>query len=211
MNRLINAVKKYNYELSKKQINYFELYINSILKYNTKVNLTSHKDFDSVLIRLIIDSIIPIFELKTRNIINLSNKRIIDLGTGAGIPGIPIKIIFNNLNISLSESKRKKIVFLEEIITKLNLNIDEIINPSNTKIIKKFDGVITKAFGNINKIMFEAKKYMKSGLIIAYKGKYDKIVNELNDVKDKKINTEILKMDIPFLEEERHLVLIKLN
>ncbi len=211
MNRLINALKKYNYELSKNQLNNIELYINNILDYNTKVNLTSHKDFDSIMIRLIIDSIVPLFELKSKNIINLSKKKIVDLGTGAGIPGIPIKMIFSDLKISLSESKIKKIVFLEEITTKLNLDIDKIINPSNSKINREFDVVITKAFGNINKIIFEAKKYMKSGFVIAYKGKYDKIINELNEVKEKKINTEILKMEIPFLEEERHLVLIKLN
>lgn len=104
------------YKLSSTQINQFQLYLRLLQEWNEKINLTSITDEQEIIEKHFIDSLtclkIPIFWL---------HYRILDIGTGGGFPGIPIKIIRPDLNLTLIETIGKKVKFLEELIKQLKL------------------------------------------------------------------------------------------
>ena len=125
---------KYNYDhfikelnklviaLSEEQILQFETYFDMLIEKNKVMNLTAITEFEEVIEKHFLDSLnlIRVIDLK-------AEKRIIDLGTGAGFPGIPLKIAFPNLHIVLADSLNKRIKFLKEVIEELSLdNVDAV-------------------------------------------------------------------------------------
>ncbi len=157
-------------------------YINLIEKWNRKLNLISHKNRDDLIINHILDSlsiieILPLDDAKT----------ILDLGTGCGLPGIPLSIFYPEKNFYLVEKKRKYIMFLKKVIQELNLaNIKLFYGDlKNFATLKnRIDIIINRGVGNITKVMDITGSFIKDrGKLIFYKGK--KIFNEL--IKNKEI------------------------
>ena len=117
VNTLIDGASKLDMDLDKAQIEKFVLYKVLLQEWNQKINITSIIDDEEIDIKHFLDSIIP---FKTELFKN--NIRVIDIGTGGGFPGIPLKIINESLDMVLLDSTNKKIRFLEEVIEKLELN-----------------------------------------------------------------------------------------
>ena len=95
-------------ELNKTQLEQFEAYYNFLVDYNKKINLTSITNKDEVYIKHFLDSI------SVSKFSDLKGK-LIDIGTGAGFPGVPLKILNPNLDVTLLESSKKKTIFLEKL------------------------------------------------------------------------------------------------
>ena len=135
-----NELKKININITEKQIKHFETYKNLLQEYNQKFNLTSITEEEAIYLKHFYDS--------------LCITKAIDIGTGAGFPGIPIAIIFNNIKITLVESNAKKCGFLNIIREKLNLNNVEIINERAEDYTKnnreKFDIVTSRAVAHLS-------------------------------------------------------------
>jgi len=118
-NEFIEELKKINIELTDYQLNQFETYADFLLEYNKTTNLTAIREKEGVYLKHFLDSILivkdSIVDFKSIN-------SLIDIGSGAGFPGIVIKIVYPHIKLTVLDSNNKKTKFLEELGKKLNLN-----------------------------------------------------------------------------------------
>ena len=146
--KLCKLGRDINIEISENQAKKFYDYMNLLLEWNKKINLTAIIEPDEVILKHFIDSLTSIRFLK-------GNEKIIDVGTGAGFPGIPIKIMFEDTNIVLADSLNKRINFLNEVISKLELKNIECIHQraedigQNPQFREKFDIATSRAVANL--------------------------------------------------------------
>tara|TARA_Y100001936_G_scaffold81674_1_gene80237 strand:+ start:2071 stop:2700 length:630 start_codon:yes stop_codon:yes gene_type:complete len=157
--------------LSLKQIKIqLSSYVDLLVKWNKKINLTSEKTVQEILNRHIFDS----FQF-ARTL--LPNDRIIDIGSGAGFPGIPLKIIYPNLEITLIESQRKRCSFLNTVVHQLNLQKITVINERAEKVfpIPIADAVLLRAVSDINICLKLATRFLvKGGKVVLKKSPQEK-------------------------------------
>jgi 16S rRNA (guanine527-N7)-methyltransferase len=208
---LSKGLQKLGILYTENQINCFDTYIKFFTNENQIKNLSSIKDEKEIVIKHFLDSLSG---LQYINDYYEKGYQIIDLGSGGGFPGIPLKIAKPQWKIDLSEVNKKKIEFLKQLLEKLNIRDCNIIDSSQMKIPKKYHIVVSRAFGKLDKNISEAIKYLQeNGLIILYKAKADKIEEEINNSKE--VNTKNVKyikkiqLNVPFLEAQRHLVIFK--
>ncbi len=131
--------------LGAREVSQFTTYYNELLSWNEKINLVSVKSDLDIPIKHFIDSLtlLPFIENKTG--------RLLDIGSGAGFPGIPLKIVLNSMNVSLLESSRKKTSFLKHIIRSINLTDISVIHNRAENLMEDdsyrgcFDVVTTRA------------------------------------------------------------------
>ncbi|MEI0563267.1 16S rRNA (guanine(527)-N(7))-methyltransferase RsmG [Brachyspira pulli] len=177
-------------------------YASLVIEYNQNVNITGAKTIEDFFNDHIIDCLLAL------NIFQ-NNDNIIDIGCGAGLPSIPLAIIYNNKKFTLCESKNKKCEFLRLAKEKLELNNIEIKCMNVYEIKEKYDTITSRAFSDIAtllKIFNKLKK--KNSKLLLYKGKIDKIEEELKEanIQKNKYNIEIKKL--PNEDKERHIVII---
>lgn len=160
--------------------NKFIIYMENLIEYNKNVNLTSILEEEKIINRHFLDSL-TIFNYKLDKYSSLC-----DVGTGAGFPGIPIKILRDDLEITLIESTNKKVVFLKTIIDKLNLKNIKIICSRvedvsrETLYREKFNYVTSRAMARLNMLLELSFPLLKvGGKYIALKG--IKAVEELRE------------------------------
>jgi 16S rRNA (guanine527-N7)-methyltransferase len=135
---------------------------------------------------------------------------IADAGTGAGFPGIPLSVFFENKKFFLIERSGKKTTFLDNCKTLFKLNNVTILESSIEDIDTTFDVVTFRAFGNFNKYILKfAALLKKEGFLFAYKGKIEEIKAEMQKAKITKYRIE--KVLLPFYNEERHIVITQKN
>ena len=113
----IDNLKELGVEIDSKQLEQFNQYYEILVEWNEFMNLTGITEYDEVLLKHFVDSLV----LDPNKLINSDKIKLIDVGTGAGFPGLPIKIAFPNVNVVLLDSLNKRIKFLDEVITKLGL------------------------------------------------------------------------------------------
>jgi len=177
-------------------------YIGLLQRWNKAYNLTSIKDPLQMLSYHLLDSLSigP----------HLQGRSFIDVGTGAGLPGIPLAVTHPDKTFSLLDSNGKKIRFLFQIKTALQLhNVKEIqgrVEAYNPEQL--YDGVISRAFASLTD-MIEGSQHLlvPGGCFYAMKGRYpDKELSELP--KGYKVE-QAIELDVPTLDQQRHLVIIK--
>jgi len=120
MEKLASGTAKLGLKLSDEQLGQFETFYHELIEWNKKFNLTAITDYDEVQTKHFLDSLSIVLALP--RIPPPSGYHVIDIGTGAGLPGIPLKIVFPHVNLLLLEATRKKAGFLEHIKTVLGLN-----------------------------------------------------------------------------------------
>lgn len=147
-NCLVSNLKEYNIVLKETQICQFYNYMNLLIEWNKKVNLTAIVEPKEIIIKHFVDSLTIYNEIKENSII-------LDIGTGAGFPGIPLKIVKPNIKITLLDSLKKRITFLEELIKQLELvNIETIHgraedNGRNPQYREQYDIVVSRAVADL--------------------------------------------------------------
>ena len=138
-----------NIKLKEKQIKQFYDYMNLLIEWNKKINLTAIIEHKEIILKHFVDS------LTISKYIN-EKTTLIDIGTGAGFPGIPLKILRGDIDITLVDSLNKRIKFLDEVIEKLNLdNIKTVHGRAeeigrNKEYREKFDYATSRAVANIS-------------------------------------------------------------
>ena len=177
------------------------LYLELLLEANKNISLTGIKKPKEAVIKHTIDS------LSVSSAIE--GKKIVDIGSGGGTPGIPLAIANPDKKFYLIDSVLKKIKFLDEAVKVLELDNIETICDRGENIDKlSADTVVSRAFGSLNYLIESSKNMVsKKGLFLAMKGKINQ--EEISELKTGYSVLQIQEIEVPYLEATRHFVFIK--
>lgn len=203
----INSLKELNIEVTEEKINKLEKFYELLIDWNNKINLTRIIEKEEVYLKHFYDSLTIVKEVNLNEINTLC-----DVGTGAGFPGIVLKIFYPHLKITLVDSLLKRVNYLNTIIKDLELNDIVAIHARGEDVKEKFDIVTSRAVANIEKLVnYTMHLTNKNGKLVALKGDIDKELTE--DVKRKLerkyIIEKINKFELPIEESKRSLVILK--
>lgn len=167
---LKNAASEIGINLNDNQLDKFQKYYEILIEKNKVMNLTAITEVNDVVTKHFVDSISLI------NYFDLDNKKIIDVGTGAGFPGIPLAIILENTEFTLMDSLNKRINFLNEVIKLCDLNNVTTIHSRaedlgrNIEYREKFDICVSRAVANLSTLLEYCIPFVKvGGSFISYK------------------------------------------
>ena len=211
-NLMIDYGKEINIVFTEEQLQKFYQYMNLLIEWNEKINLTAIVEPKEIILKHFIDSLTIIKYIEP-------NKSVIDIGTGAGFPGIPVKIMREDLDITLLDSLNKRIHFLNEVIQKLELKNITAIHArieefaKNKQYRETFDVATSRAVANLTTL----SEYMLpmvdlKGMAICMKG------SEINEEISKSKNSikllggkidKIEEFTLPKSDNRRNLILIK--
>ncbi len=201
---------KLNLKLSDAQLQQLKLYADFLLEYNKHTNLTAIKTTEEVYLKHFYDSLTII---KTVDLSAIDS--LLDIGTGAGFPGMVLKICYPNLNVTLMDSNNKKITFLNELATKLNIQV-ELVHARAEEFIKNrretYDIVTSRAVADLAVLSELAIPYIKvNGYFIAMKSNYQ---SELENSKSilTKLSSKVIdiqEFSLPVENSNRALIKIQ--
>ena len=167
----IEEAKKINITFTEKQLEQFRIYYEMLVEKNKVMNLTGITEWDEVLEKHFLDSISII-----RAIDISQNIFVLDMGTGAGFPGIPLKIAFPNLQITLADSLNKRVLFLQEVIDALKIEGIEAVHSRAEDLARdknyreQYDLVVSRAVANLSTLSEYCLPFVKiGGQFISYK------------------------------------------
>ncbi len=196
------------FKISEEQVRIFLLYLSELRKWNKAYNLTGLKKDEDIIIKHFLDSLLYLKVMPEGEI------RVADIGSGAGFPGIPIKIIRPEIEMYLVEPTGKKCMFLTNIIRLFDLSNIEVLGKrvEELKISRDLkssvDVAVTRALFNINEFIKKASHIVKrEGILILNKG--PKVKEEIKRSKD--VIYDILEVNLPFSNASRYIVRIKLQ
>ena len=204
---LVQGAKEMSVALTEPQINNLLSYIREFNKWNKAYNLSAIRDIRQMVVRHLLDSlsVMPYF-LNTKH----ATQHVIDVGTGGGLPGIPLAIMFPEKKFTLLDSAGKKIRFLFHVKTLLKL---ENVSVENRRVeefqpAQKFDAVISRAFASLQDMTEGCTHLLENdGVFLAMKGIYPQ--DELAPIADKIELLESIKLNVAETDGERHLLILQ--
>lgn len=204
-------LKKIDVCLNEKQIRQFLMYKDLLQEWNEKINLTAITDDEGILLKHFIDSLTILKYIE-------DNTSVIDVGTGAGFPGVPIKIANDSVKLTLLDSLNKRINFLEEVLLKNDVHDVNCVHSRAEDAGKtdfyreKYDIAVARAVANMSTLLELCLPFVKvGGVFICMKG------NNIDEVKESKkaldiLGGEIEKIDnfvIPGTDIERNIIVVR--
>lgn len=210
----IRGLKSLELELNEKQLNQFELYYDLLVEWNSFMNLTAITEYEEVIQKHFLDSLSLCKAYKIQG-----GDSLLDMGTGAGFPGIPLKIAYPELSVLLMDSLNKRIKFLDEVITKLGLEKITAMHGRAEEQARKpeyreqFTLVVSRAVAKTASLAELCLPYVKKGgYFIPYKS--GKVTEELEestfalDCLGAKVEEKVT-FTLPETEMERILIKVK--
>jgi len=208
----------YGKELNQQQVSQFGTYMELLKEWNKKINLTAIEEDREIIVKHFIDSmsILPY--------INIEGQKLIDIGTGAGFPGIPLKIANPQLEVTLLDSLDKRVKFLNEVISATN--ISEMTGTPEIKAVhgraedfgvnpvyrEKYDIAVARAVANLPVLLEYCLPFVKlNGIFIAMKGSNTEELNNSSkalDILGGKIE-RIEKFQLPSTNIERNVIVVR--
>ena len=209
-NLLLEGASILGISLTHDQMKAFELYLKEFNLWRKKINLTSRKDDREVILKDFLDSLTLLKYLP-------QERSVLDLGSGAGFPGIPLKVMRPDLKIVLLEATRKKVFFLKEVLRISKISGVEVRWTGEDRGIgdlsASFDFVVSRAFGSLLAFASEGVGFLKKGgILLAMKGKKgrEELVESLASLKDMGLEPNFLEtIQLPYLRHERSLISLK--
>ncbi|TKV14020.1 16S rRNA (guanine(527)-N(7))-methyltransferase RsmG [Citrobacter sp. wls619] len=204
LNKLSRLLADAGISLTDHQKNQLIAYVDMLHKWNKAYNLTSVRDPNEMLVRHILDSIVVAPHLQ--------GERFIDVGTGPGLPGIPLSIVRPEAHFTLLDSLGKRVRFLRQVQHELKLDN---VTPVQSRVEEfpsepPFDGVISRAFASLNDMLSWCHHLPgQNGLFYALKGQLPE--DEIATLPAAFSVESVVKLRVPQLDGERHLVVIKPN
>ena len=172
-------------------------YLQLLHKWNKAINLTAIRDLPKMLTHHILDSlsILPYIQGKT----------VLDIGSGGGLPGIPLAISRPDCAVTLLDSRSKKTRFLEHVKLKLSLHNVTVVQQRLAEFVAEniFDVIVVRAVGPIEDLLPDCKRLASKNAELIY----------MTGVKPKSMpdNSKLIKLNVPGLDAERHLIVVQLN
>ena len=211
---LKSGLIEYGYELSENEESNFSIFSQLLVEWNKKMNLTAVTEDKEISIKHFLDSVVPIFSFDIKE-----NSKIIDVGTGAGFPGVPIKIIRPDLDFTFLDSLNKRITFLKEVSNQLSFEKAEFVHMraedagKDKKFRGKYDYAVSRAVAPLKVLSEYCVPLLKIGGTFAAFKAFD-IEEELNDAKSMIGNLggkikDIKEVKIPHSDITRKIVLIE--
>ncbi len=210
---LIEGAKEYSISLSEEQANKFSQYASLLIEWNEKINLTAITDQEGIVTKHFLDS------LSIMPFISQDVKLLIDVGTGAGFPGIPVNIVKEEIKITLLDSLEKRLKFLQEVSNVLQLNGVSMIHGRaedfgvNKNYREKYDVATARAVANLPVLLEYCLPFVKvGGIFIAMKG--SDVKEEVNNSK-KALDIlggqveQVKQFILPNSDNERNMVIIR--
>ena len=210
--KLLEKLNKIQLNVNDEVLNKFFVYMTNLLEWNEKINLTAITEEDDIILKHFIDSLTILEYIPEKS-------NVIDVGTGAGFPGIPLKIVREDINMTLMDSLNKRITFLNEIINKLGLKKINAIHSRAEELAKmpehreKYDIAVSRAVANLSPLSEYMIPFVKvGGKCICMKG--SNIEEELKTAKNaiKELGGEVEKVinfKLPDSDNERNIIIIK--
>ena len=215
-----NGIQQFGISIDDRRVDQFAVYIHELERWNARINLTAITDPHAIAVKHIIDSVIPVQDIPPES-------SLIDIGSGGGFPGIPLKIMMPSLSVTLIDASRKKVNFLKQVKRLLNLDATCIIHARAQDIAgdqnyrQSYDIAISRAFSHLEEFVTLAAPFLKpGGAIIAMKGR--EVQSEINSLlttiglpgiheKAAGHNMSIVHKtySLPFIKADRGLVILK--
>lgn len=210
MKNLKDLFKKYNINLNDFQIEQFEKYFSMLIETNKVMNLTAITEEDDVAVKHFLDSALPEKFFP-------QNATVIDIGSGAGFPALPLKIVRPDLKITMVDSLNKRIGFLNDVIEKLNIECANAIHLRAEDFAKnnreKYDVAVARAVAPLNTLVEYLLPFVKvGGVCIIYKS--SKLTEELENSQKaiEILGAKVEKIEKYYIEEkelEREILILK--
>ncbi len=201
------ALKELEIELTEEQLELLNQFYHLLINWNEKINLTRITEEKDVYLKHFYDSLTIV------KVVDLNKKETLcDVGTGAGFPGIVLKIAFPHLKITLLDSLNKRVIYLNEIIKELNLKNIKAIHTRGEDYKETFDVVTARAVANIEKLVtYTMHLVKKEGIFVAMKGNVEEeLTNNIQKKIEKKYKIKnIEKFLLPKESSMRSLVVIE--
>ncbi len=177
-------------------------HIDLLAKWNKRLNLTAITARDDMIVQHILDSLAihP----------HIVGDQVLDVGSGAGFPGIPLAIVFPDLQITLLDSRGKRVTFLRHVATTLGLGNISLVNSrlEDYRPPSKFDTLTARAFSSLPDLIKLSQGVIADGTrVLGMKGKYPKeeIASLEREIRNK---LTVHKLGVPFLNAQRNLIII---
>lgn len=200
--QLKNGAKRLNLALDSSKITKFIAYLQQFIKWNNAYNLSAIRDPEQIISKHLLDSLSVASTIE--------GNRFIDVGTGGGLPGIPLAIVFPERTFTLLDSNGKKTRFLFQVKQLLELDNVDIVDQRVESFTPapRFDGVITRAFSSL-KIMTESCDHLldDGGRFWAMKGVFPQ--DELRQLEKRYIVEATFELEVPGVDGERTLVVLR--
>ena len=206
----IKEVEKLGFKVTNKELSQLDIIYNTLINTNKTMNLTRITDKENVYLKHFYDSLTlaKVYDLN-------KSQTLCDIGTGAGFPGLVLKIFYPNLDITLVDSLQKRVNYLNKLIEKLNLKGIKAYHNRAEDLIKerkKFDIVTARAVANLSKLLLWTMPLInKNGSFLAMKGNVEEELNLAKDIM-KKNNWYVNKKEVfhlPNKEDMRTILEIK--
>jgi len=217
---IINAALQFDIHIDLNQAEMFAVHAELLLEWNRKTNLTAVTDPMGVAVKHFVDSLIPGKQV-------LPDTTMLDIGSGAGFPGIPLKILLPSLRVTLIDATRKKVSFLKHVIRTLKLDniearhmrAEDLSNQRNGS--DGFDIIMSRALSSLeNFVSMAAPLLAKDGVILALKGSEFKedieLLNPRNGgcadrlvIGNIEFDLTVETYSLPFLESQRSIIILK--
>ena len=216
MKKLKSGAQKLGLHLTPRQLEQFEIYYQELVDWNQRMNLTSVTDYEEVQVKHFLDSLTVIMAIRPLN--KGQRLSVIDIGTGAGLPGIPLKVLLPDIRLVLLEATARKTKFLQHIVDRLGLDNVEITvgraeeAAHNSKYREKFDLALSRAVASLPVLVELTLPFCAVGsrFVAQKKGEIEREVEQ----SQKAITVmggrlrEVKSIELEELDDKRYLVIV---